>query len=77
MPSLEQANKSYRERLHKGLFLQLITVYKPRAQNNSWLVAIFHAILYSGHPKFDLILSNCTDGQSKFNFGQPNPKPFF
>ena len=24
-----------------------------------------------------LFVSNCTDGQSKFHFGQPNPKPYF
>ena len=39
---------------------------------------IFCAIFYNGHPKFDHdCIKLCTDGQSKFHFGQPNLKSYF
>ena len=47
-----------------------------RAENNSWPLAIFSAIFYSGHPNSIMVVSNCTDGQSKFHFGQPNLKSY-
>ena len=46
-----------------------------RAQNNSWPFSM----QFSTKATQNLILfvSNCTDGQSTFHCGQPNPKPYF
>ena len=49
-----------------------------RAQNSSWPLVIFPCNFLQWPPKnLTMIVSNCTNGQSKFQLGQPNSKPYF
>ena len=47
----------------------------PRAQNSSWPFSVQFSTMATQN--LTMIVLNCTDGQSKFQLGQPNPKPYF